>query len=96
MLIAVPGVYSPMRNKGITTSSLILKALVCLLMAAVRCGRGQICRVFRADGATFHAGIVHTNHLAGGADLASAHHRPRCVISTILGKPLPPRLLLVA
>jgi hypothetical protein len=37
LMRSMPSVYSPMRGNGITTSSFTLKALVCLLMAAVRC-----------------------------------------------------------
>ena len=36
LMRSMPSVYSPMRSSGITTSSLILNALVCLAIAAVR------------------------------------------------------------
>ena len=45
---SMPSVYSAMRGSGITTSSLILKALVCLLMAAVRLRSSQ--NFLRASG----------------------------------------------
>jgi hypothetical protein len=38
---SMPSVYSPSLSSGITTSSLILKALVCLEMAAVRARSSQ-------------------------------------------------------
>ena len=41
LMRSMPSVYSPMRGSGITTSSLILKALVCLLIAAVRLRSSQ-------------------------------------------------------
>ena len=43
-------VYSPSRSSGITTSSLILNALVCLAMAAVRARSSQ--NVLRASAPT--------------------------------------------
>ena len=36
LMRSIASVYSPIRGSGMTTSSLILKALVCLLIAAVR------------------------------------------------------------
>ena len=48
LMRSMPSVYSAMRGSGITTSSLILKALVCLLMAAVRLRSSQ--NFFRASG----------------------------------------------
>ena len=41
LMRSMPSVYSPMRGSGITTSSLILKALVCLAIAAVRLRSSQ-------------------------------------------------------
>ncbi|EWS62839.1 hypothetical protein Y695_03931 [Hydrogenophaga sp. T4] len=41
LMRSMPSVYSPMRGSGITTSSFTLKALVCLLMAAVRLRSSQ-------------------------------------------------------
>ena len=48
LMRSMPSVYSAMRGSGITTSSLILKALVCLLMAAVRLRSSQ--NFLRASG----------------------------------------------
>ena len=50
LMRSMPSVYSAMRGKGITTSSLILKALVCLLMAAVFLRSNQ--NFLRASGLT--------------------------------------------
>ena len=50
LMRSMPSVYSAMRGKGITTSSLILKALVCLLMAAVFFRSNQ--NFLRASGLT--------------------------------------------
>ncbi len=51
MLIrSMASVYSPNRSSGITTSSLILKALVCFAIAAVFARSSQNCR--RAAGLT--------------------------------------------
>ena len=44
----MPSVYSAMRGNGMTTSSLILNALVCRLMAAVRLRSSQ--NFLRASG----------------------------------------------
>ena len=41
LMRSMPSVYSPMRGSGITTSSLILKALVWRAMAAVRLRSSQ-------------------------------------------------------
>jgi hypothetical protein len=48
LMRSMPSVYSPMRSSGMTTSSLILKALVCFEMAAVRLRSSQ--NFFRASG----------------------------------------------
>ena len=106
MLIrSMPSVYSAIRGSGITTSSLILKALVWREMAAVRLRSAQN---FLAD-----SGVVaikpsparllamRTTSLVALAT-ASISSPTISPISTILGKPLPPksplapRLLLVA
>ena len=93
-----------MRGKGITTSSLILNALVCLLMAAVRFRSSQ--NFLRASGlmATKPSPLRElamrmTSDVARAT--ASASSPAMSPTSTILGKPdLPPssaaRLLLVA
>ncbi len=41
LMRSMASVYSPRRSSGITTSSLILKALVCLAMATVRLRSSQ-------------------------------------------------------
>jgi hypothetical protein len=48
LMRSMPSVYSAIRGSGMTTSSLILKALVCLLMAAVRLRSSQ--NFLRASG----------------------------------------------
>ena len=50
LMRSMPSVYSAMRGKGMTTSSLILKALVWRLMAAVRLRSNQ--NFLRASGLT--------------------------------------------
>ena len=41
LIASIPSVYSPIRGRGITTSSLILKALVCFAIAVVRARSNQ-------------------------------------------------------
>ena len=48
----MPFEYSPSRSRGITTSSLILKAFVCLAIAAVRARSAQNFFLASADTAT--------------------------------------------
>ena len=50
LMRSMPSVYSPMRSSGITTSSLILNAFVCLAIAAVRARSSQ--NFLRASGLT--------------------------------------------
>jgi multisubunit Na+/H+ antiporter MnhG subunit len=99
LMRSMPSVYSAMRGSGITTSSLILKALVWRLMAAVRLRSSQ--NFLRASALTATkpfaaARIGDAHHLAGGArhgvgvvadDVAHQHH---------LGQARRRRLLLVA
>ena len=86
LMRSMPSVYSPIRGSGITTSSLILKALVCLLIAAVRLRSSQ--NFLRASALTAtkpspRARVGDAHHLAGGArhrvgvvadDVADQHH----------------------
>jgi hypothetical protein len=96
LMRSMPSVYSPMRGSGITTSSLILKALVCLLMAAVLLAvEPELLARLGADGGeTFAAAPLasRTTSLVARAT-ASGSSPTMSPISTILGKP--PRLLLV-
>jgi hypothetical protein len=97
LMRSMPSVYSAMRGSGITTSSLILKALVWRLMAAVRLRSSQ--NFLRASGltatkpsplrelarrTTSDGGAGHGVGVVAG-NVANQHH---------LGQP--PRLLLVA
>ena len=98
MLIrSMPSVYSPMRGNGITTSSLILKALVCLLIAAVRLRSSQ--NFLRASALTAtnpspaRLLAMRTTSLVARAT-TSASSPAMSPISTIFGSV--PRLLLVA
>ena len=50
LMRSMASVYSPSRSSGMTTSSLILKALVCFAIAAVLARSSQNCR--RAAGLT--------------------------------------------
>ena len=94
---SMPSVYSPIRGSGMTTSSLILKALVCLLMAAVRLRSSQ--NFLRASGFTatkpspLRELAMRTTWLVAWAT-ASASSPAMSPKSTIFGRP--PRLLLVA
>ncbi len=98
MLIrSIASVYSPIRFSGITTSSLILKALVCFAIAAVRLRSSQ--KRLRASALTatkpsplLPLAMRITSEVA--AATASASSPTMSPISTILGKAL--RLLLVA
>ena len=86
LMRSMPSVYSPIRGSGITTSSLTLKALVCLLIAAVRLRSSQ--NFLRASGLTAtkpspRAAVGEAHDLAGGArdrvgvvagDVAEQHH----------------------
>ena len=96
----MPSVYSAMRGSGITTSSLTLKALVCLLMAAVRLRSSQ--NFLRASGlmATKPSPLrllaMRTTSLVARAT-ASASSPTMSPTSTILGTlAVVMRLLLVA
>ena len=99
LMRSMPSVYSPMRSKGITTSSLILNALVWRLIAAVRLRSSQ--NFLRASGlmATKPSPLrllaMRTTSEAARAT-ASASSPTISPINTIFGKPTPPRLLLVA
>ena len=70
LMRSMPSVYSPMRFSGITTSSLILKALVCL---RDRRGAGAVEPEFLArfradrDKAFADAGVRDAHHFRGGA-----------------------------
>ena len=81
LMRSMPSVYSPIRGSGMTTSSLILKALVCLPIAAVRLRSSQ--NFLRASALTAtkpsparRVGEAH--HLAGGARHARRRRRRRC------------------
>ncbi len=97
----MPSLYSPMRSSGMTTSSLILKALVCLAMAAVRLRSSQ--NFLRASALTatkpspWRELAMRTTSLAARATAFSSSPT-MSPNSTILGRPLPwaARLLLVA
>ena len=97
LMRSMPSVYSPMRGSGITTSSLILKALVCLLIAAVRLRSSQ--NFLRASGETAvkpsppRLLAMRTTSDAARAT-ASASSPTMSPNSAIFGRP--PRLLLVA
>ena len=97
LMRSMPSVYSPIRGSGMTTSSLILKALVCLLIAAVRLRSSQ--NFLRASAliATKPSPerplARRTTSLVARAT-ASASSPTMSPNSTILGSP--PRLLLVA
>ncbi len=94
----MPSVYSPMRGSGITTSSLILKALVCLAMAAVRLRSSQ--NFLRASALTAtkpspeRLFASRTTSLVARATAVSSSPT-MSPISTIFGNPLPPRLRLL-
>ena len=93
---SMPSVYSAMRGSGITTSSLILKALVWRLMAAVFLRSAQ--NFLRASALTATKPsperelAMRTTSLVARAT-ASASSPAMSPISTIFGKP--PRLDLV-
>ena len=94
---SIPSVYSPMRGKGMTTSSLILKALVWRLMAAVRLRSSQ--NFLRASGLIAmkpsplrELARRTTSEVARAT--SSALSPAISPTNTILGRP--PRLLLVA
>ncbi len=98
MLIrSMPSVYSPIRGSGITTSSLILNALVCRAIAAVRARSSQ--KVLRASGDTatkpspLRALASRTTSEVARAT-ASSSSPTMSPIRTILGRP--PRRDLVA
>ena len=86
---SIPSLYSDKRGKGITTSSLILKALVCATIAAVRERSDQNC--LRASALTAikpsasRALAIRTTSEAAEATTCSSS--PAISISkTILGK----------
>ena len=96
LIRSMPSVYSAMRGKGMTTSSLILNALVWRLMAAVRLRSSQ--NFFRASAltATKPSPVLRlakrtTSEVARAT--ASASSPAMSPNNTILGKP--PRLDLV-
>ena len=97
LMRSMPSVYSPIRGSGMTTSSLILKALVCLLIAAVRLRSSQ--NFLRASALTATKPSPprplarRTTSLVARAT-ASASSPTMSPKSTIFGSP--PRLLLVA
>ena len=102
LMRSMPLVYSPMRSSGITTSSLILKALVWRAMAAVRLRSSQ--NFLRASALTATKPsparllAMRTTSLVARATAASSSPT-MSPMSTILGRPLAlvlPRLLLVA
>ena len=96
LMRSMPSVYSAMRGKGITTSSLTLKALVWREMAAVFLRSSQ--NFLRASGlmamkpSPLRELAIRTISLVALAT-SSALSPAMSPISTILGKP--PRLLLV-
>ena len=96
LMRSMPSVYSAMRGSGITTSSLILKALVWRLMAAVRLRSSQ--NFLRASAlmaikpSPLRELARRTTSLVARAT-ASASSPAMSPISTILGKV--PRLDLV-
>ena len=95
----MPSLYSPMRGRGMTTSSLILKALVWRAMAAVRLRSSQ--NFLRASAliatkpSPARLLAMRTTSLVARAT-ASASSPTMSPTSTILGSVTPPRLLLVA
>ena len=101
LMRSMPSVYSPMRSSGITTSSLILKALVCLAIAAVRLRSSQ--NRLRASALTATKPsperllAMRTTSLVARATARSSSPT-MSPNSTIFGSPLPcaARLLLVA
>ena len=104
LMRSMPSVYSPMRSSGMTTSSLILKALVCLAIAAVRLRSSQ--NFLRASALTatkpspWRELAMRTTSLVARAT-ASSSSPTMSPTSTIFGRPLPllqdaARLLLVA
>ncbi len=99
LMRSMPSVYSAMRGSGITTSSLILKALVWRLMAAVRLRSSQ--NFLRASGlmamnpSPARELAMRTTSLVTRAT-ASASSPAMSPNSTILGSPPPCFLLLVA
>jgi hypothetical protein len=98
LMRSMPSVYSPMRGSGITTSSLILKALVWREMAAVRLRSSQ--NFLRASALTATKpsppAVGQTHDLAG-----DARHGVLVVTDDVADPApswarIPPRLLLVA
>ena len=92
MLIwSIPSVYSPIRSSGITTSSLILNALVCFAIAAVLARSNQ--NFLRASALTATKPsptrrlAIRTTSLVAAAT-ASSSSPAISPMSTILGKPL--------
>ena len=97
LMRSIPSVYSAMRGSGITTSSLILKALVCLLMAAVFLRSSQnflrACGLIAMKPSPPRELAMRTTSEVARAT-ASASSPAMSPNKAILGKP--PRLLLVA
>ena len=102
LMRSMPSVYSPMRGSGITTSSLILKALVCLRDGGrARAVQPEFLARLRADGdeAFAAARIGDAHHFGGGArhgvgvvadDVAEQHHlRQHAALATWWRSPPP-------
>ena len=92
MLIrSMPSVYSPIRGSGITTSSLILNALVWRAIAAVRARSSQNVLRASADTATKpspqRALAIRTTSRGRARATASSSSPTMSPISTILGRP---------
>jgi hypothetical protein len=89
LMRSMPSVYSPSRGSGITTSSLILKALVC--GRSPRCARGRARRSCAPRRETAMkpspARVGDAHHLGGGAATASSSSPTMSPISTIFGRP---------
>ena len=91
LMRSMPSVYSAIRGKGITTSSLILNALVCLDMAAARLRSNQ--NLFRASGLmAMKPSPLRELAMRTTSDVtratSSASSPAMSPIKTILGKPL--------
>jgi hypothetical protein len=97
LMRSMPSQYSPMRGSGITTSSLILKALVWREMAAVRERSSQKrlrCSGLTGDEALGAARVGHAHDLGGGLhhrvlvvadDVADQHHLGPAVAARLGG-----------
>ena len=89
LMRSIPSEYSPNRGNGITTSSLILKALVCLAMAAVRARSNQNFLRASADTATNPSPLraLHKRTMCDAASpTAFSSSEAMSAINTILGR----------